>query len=392
MIAWAVRPTDPQEPPSQPPPPGPAAPAGPVKTQEGQSIPGTQIFGYDSGLPAWAAIPLFLLIWGALTYFLIRLLNRHFRRMAAATGNKMIDLVVASQQGTLVVLFMLLGVKILLDSNALEHFREYGSFALVTLVVVTTVLATVRVATTILTELATTKVNFRPLVGPTGFVIKLFVFVIAAILWMEALQIPITSIVMALGIGGLAAGLALQDTLANLFAGIWIILHRLVRVGDFIRLATGEEGFVESIGWRDTGLLTRQNNLLVIPNRRLAEASITNYSLPYGQTVAEIEVTAGMDAAPDRIRDLLREEIRGVQGVLADKEALIRLARMEPSGLTFRLVVAIESVLDRESIESEIREKILLRMRSDGIAPWGDASTRAAAAALERKTTRRRTK
>jgi small-conductance mechanosensitive channel len=356
-----------------------------VQPQPAPPTSGADLLGFDTGLSWWVAFPLFILLWGVLTYVLIKLLNRHFRRMAAATGHKTIDLVVASQQGTLVFLFMLLGAKIVLDSRVLENLRPYSSFALVTLMVLTAVFAAIRVATTILTEMATVKVSFRPLVGPTGFVIKLFVLVVGVILWMEALRIPITSIVMALGIGGLAAGLALQDTLANLFAGIWIIVHRHVRVGDYVRMSTGEEGFVESIGWRNTNVLTRQNNLLVVPNRRLGETSVTNFSLPYGQTVADIEVPVGADESPERIHDILREESKGVSGVMTDKEPLIRLIRLDPSGLVYRLTVAVESVLDRESIESELRERILLRMRKEGVAPWSSAEP-----GVERKATRRR--
>lgn len=356
--------------------------------------PGADLLGFDTGLSWWVAFPLFILVWGGLTYVLIKLLNRHFRRMAAATGHRTIDLVVASQQGTLVTLFMLLGAKIVLDSRILENLRPYSSFALTTLVVLTAVFAAIRAATTVLTEMATVKVTFRPLVGPTGFVIKLFVLVVGTILWMEALRIPITSVVMALGIGGLAAGLALQDTLANLFAGIWTIVHRHVRVGDYVRMSTGEEGFVESIGWRNTNLLTRQNNLLVVPNRRLAESSVTNYSLPYGQTLADVDIPVGTDTVPERVHMILKEESRGVAGVMTDKEPLIRLTRLDPAGLHYRLTVAIESVLDREAIESELRERILLRMRKEGVSPWADREEGDAAAKPggDRKATRRRAK
>ena len=84
----------------------------------------------------------------------------------------------------------------------------------------------------------------------------------------------------ALGVGGLAVALALQDTLGNLFAGLQIVASKQVRPGDYLLLESGQEGSVTDIAWRYTTLRTQSNNLVVVPNAKLGQSIITNFQLP----------------------------------------------------------------------------------------------------------------
>src|ERR1041385_6390556 len=90
----------------------------------------------------------------------------------------------------------------------------------------------------------------------------------------------LTPILTALGVGGLAVALALQDTLSNLFAGFYVAVAGHIRLGDYIKLNTGEEGHVTDIGWRSTIIRALAHNLIIIPNRTLAQANVTNFHLP----------------------------------------------------------------------------------------------------------------
>lgn len=111
-------------------------------------------------------------------------------------------------------------------------------------------------------------------------IIKIIVYCIGGLIMLQALGISITPIITALGVGGLAVALALQDTLSNLFAGVQLTATHVIKPGDYIMLNTGEEGTVSDITWRYTTLLTQSNNLIVIPNSKMASALVTNYSLP----------------------------------------------------------------------------------------------------------------
>jgi len=88
--------------------------------------------------------------------------------------------------------------------------------------------------------------------------------------------VSITPMLTALGIGGLALALALQKPLANFFAGVFITLGGPIRLGDYVKLDSGQEGFVADFSWRSTRLRMLPNNLLVGPNAKLAQAIVIN--------------------------------------------------------------------------------------------------------------------
>lgn len=115
-------------------------------------------------------------------------------------------------------------------------------------------------------------------IGVTGLaqtVVKTVVLTVGGLILLGSIGVAITPILTALGIGGLAVALALQDTLSNLFAGFYLLADKAIKVGDFIKLETGVEGFVEDIGWRSTRIRLLEKNLLVAPNAKLAQGMIT---------------------------------------------------------------------------------------------------------------------
>jgi small-conductance mechanosensitive channel len=102
--------------------------------------------------------------------------------------------------------------------------------------------------------------------------------------------------------------LALQDTLSNLFAGFYIAVARQVRLGDYIRLNTGEEGYVTDIGWRSTTIRALSNNMIIIPNSKLGQAIVTNFYLPEKRLGVSIQIGVAYDCDPDQVERVLLEE------------------------------------------------------------------------------------
>ena len=125
---------------------------------------------------------------------------------------------------------------------------------------------------------------------------------------MNELGVSITPILTALGVGGLAVALALQDTLSNFFAGFYIMMAGQIRVGDYVKLDSGEEGYVVDISWRSLTIRTLPNNIVVVPNSKVAQANVTNYSLPEKRMSLLIKVGVSYDSEPDQIERILVEE------------------------------------------------------------------------------------
>lgn len=178
----------------------------------------------------------------------------------------------------------------------------------------------------------------------------------------------ITPLLTALGVGGIAVALALQDTLANLFAGIHILVERPIIVGDSIKLEGGQEGVVTDIGWRTTRVRTGSNDMVVVPNTKITTGILVNYSLPSLRTVAEVQILVSHKADAEQVRRIALEEAARVEGVLADPAPLFLCdPGVLPTHLQYKLVVqmADRSALGR--VQSELRLRLLARFRDEGV-------------------------
>ncbi len=184
--------------------------------------------------------------------------------------------------------------------------------------------------------------------------------------------ISVIPILTALGVGGLAVALALQDTLSNLFAGFYVTMAGQVRPGDYIRLSTGEEGYVSDISWRSTTIRALTYNMIIIPNAKLAQAIVTNFNLPEKRTAVNIPVGVAYGSDPDRVEQILLEEVRGASGalagLLADPPPTARLIPgFGDSTLNFTLSCFVAEFADQFPVQHELRKRILRRFQQEGI-------------------------
>lgn len=191
---------------------------------------------------------------------------------------------------------------------------------------------------------------------------------------MNTLGIAITPILTALGVGGLAVGLALQDSLKNLFAGIHILVEKPLRVGDYIKLESGQEGYVVDIGWRTTRIRMLPNNMIVAPNSKLAESIVTNYYLPETRMSVLIPISVSYGSDPSKVEAVLTDEaaraVGKVPGLLADPAPFVRfIPGFGESSLGFTLIVQVNEFVDQYLVQHELRKRILARFQKEGIFP-----------------------
>src|SRR3989441_1206247 len=189
---------------------------------------------------------------------------------------------------------------------------------------------------------------------------RLTLVVVFGALLLDNLGVHLTALVTTLGIGSLAVALALQDTLGNFFAGLYLQADRPVRPGDYVRLDTGDEGTVMHIGWRSTRLQTLANNTVVLPNERLSKAVVTNYSLPDPEVSVDVRVTVPYDADVERVERLLLEAARHARadhpGMLDDPPPAVRLIPgFGPEGLDLTLSVWVRDFRDKAGGEGARR-------------------------------------
>ena len=133
------------------------------------------------------------------------------------------------------------------------------------------------------------------------------IYGLGALLVLDLLNINISPLIAGLGLGGLAVALALQPTLANLFAGTYVMTEGVIAPGDYIELEGGTTGYVVEVGWRSTRIRTWRNNLVVVPNNRFAETIITNYQQPEPMVNVWLECGVSYDSDLYRVEDVCRE-------------------------------------------------------------------------------------
>jgi small-conductance mechanosensitive channel len=202
--------------------------------------------------------------------------------------------------------------------------------------------------------------------------VQIGVFILGVVVVMDHYGRQITPILTALGVGGLAVALALQDTLSNLFGGFYVAVARQIRLGDYVKLNTGEEGYVTDIGWRSTSIRSLNNNLIIVPNAKIAQAIVTNYYLPEKHMSASLQVGVSYRSDPDRVEEVLLEvAARGVgdiPGLLADPAPSIAFdPGFGESSLGFTVNFTVAEFTNQFGVRSELRRRILRRFREDGI-------------------------
>jgi small-conductance mechanosensitive channel len=211
-----------------------------------------------------------------------------------------------------------------------------------------------------------------PVTTLTQSIASLVVGTIGILILLNTLGISVTPILTALGVGGLAVALALQDTLSNLFAGFYISIAGQIRIGDYIKLDTGEEGYVTDISWRSTAIRALANNLIVVPNSKIGQAIVTNYHLPEKRMSLLIPIGVSYESDPDEVERILIEEAKEgakvIPGLLEEPPPFVRfIPGFGDSSINFTLICQVAEFTDQYLSQHELRKRIFKRFRREGI-------------------------
>ncbi len=187
--------------------------------------------------------------------------------------------------------------------------------------------------------------------------IRIVVIGLGALVVAGNLGIAIAPLLTALGIGSLAVALALQPTLTNLFAGFHIMLARHVRVGDFVELEGGHQGYITDIGWRSTLIRELADNLIIVPNSRIAEIIIKNYSLPAPPLAVLVQVGVAYGSNLDEVERVTVQTAREIQRTAAGADEtfdpFIRYHSFGDSSINFTVILRAKQFAERSLITHE---------------------------------------
>ncbi|MFI1255476.1 mechanosensitive ion channel family protein [Streptomyces netropsis] len=257
---------------------------------------------------------------------------------------------------------------------ALPLTRQVGhivSQTLTTLIMLTATLTAARVISGLVRSVAQSRSGVAGSATIFVNITRIVVLAMGFLIVLETLGVSIAPLLTALGVGGLAIALALRDTLANLFAGVHILVSKTVQPGDYIRLSSGEEGYVRDINWRNTVVEELSNNLVIIPNAQLAGTNMTNFSRPEQQLTVTVQVGVGYDSDLEHVERITNEVVESVMkditGAVPDHEAAVRFHTFGDSRIGFTVVLGVGEYSDKYRIKHEFIKRLHQRYRAEGI-------------------------
>lgn len=326
-------------------------------------------------LPATFARPVTaLLIFTAVTAVALGVRHLAFRALyTRAVGTALDEIVLRSLRLPSIAWALLIGVYAAVDTARLPPRPTAVALNLVYgLLVLSVTAAVANLAGAAMGHMLREKHLPIPATGLSLTVFKVAIWVVGGLVLLSSLGVAITPILTALGVGGLAVALALQETLSNFFAGLHLLLSKPFRVGDFVKLETGQEGYVLDVGWRSTKLRMLPNNVLIVPNSKMAQSIVTNYHLPEPSMAVSIQVGVSYDSDPDQIERILLDEatqaIGRVPGLLGTPAPSVRFSPgFGESSLDFTLGCHVREYADQFTVQHELRKRVFKRLKKEGI-------------------------
>jgi len=298
---------------------------------------------------------------------------RLFHRWAEKSESKLDDLIIRAVK--IPSIFWCLAIGLYLGVNVSEYSGKYLKYinqSINILLIFSITAAAAALTGKILNHYVQKSDIPLPTTGLVNGILRGVIWVVGSIIILNFMGIPITPMITALGVGGLAVALALQDTLANLFAGVHIMMEKSIRVGDFVKLESGQEGYVEDITWRTTRVRMLPNNMVIIPNHKFSQSIITNYYLPEKRMSLLIPVSVSYKADPEKVEavliDVVKQAVGEIPGLLGNPEPFVRfIPGFGDSSLDFTLICQVQEFVDQYLAQHELRKKIFKRLKSEGL-------------------------
>jgi small-conductance mechanosensitive channel len=202
-------------------------------------------------------------------------------------------------------------------------------------------------------------------------IVRIVVLSIGLLVLLSTLGISITPVIASLGITSLAVALALQPTLKNFFSGVQLVMDKPIRVDDYIELDSGEQGFVQKIGWRSTWIKMLPNNTVIIPNSNLSDTKIINYFYPEKELSVPVEVSVHYDSDLEHVekvtlevaRDILKSHEYGVESY----NTFVLFHTFDSSSINLTVMLRAKEYFNRFFIKSAFIKALHRRYKEEGI-------------------------
>jgi len=329
----------------------------------------------------WASLITAILI--VIAFFIVALMVRWvfkklIHRWVKESDSELDDLIVKAVSQPLIIGIVMIGVFIgLTMAPGLDDYQEFIDQLFLVFYILFGAFVAVRVISAFITWWAIrgakrtkTKIDdhFLPFIRRIVMAIVLF---FAFVLILGVFGIELTAFVALIGVGGIAVALAFQDTLKELFAGTYVILDKPIKIGDLIELESGDRGIVHDIGWRSTIIKTWSGNYVTLPNSKIADSKLINYTEPAQEVGFSVEGGVGYHEDLDRVEKVLVDEAKKVLKKVGcgakDWTPIVRYQQFGDSNIDFKVVFRVNTFGDQYLLKHEFIKAIKKRFDKEGI-------------------------
>ena len=212
--------------------------------------------------------------------------------------------------------------------------------------------------------------NVLPATGLMYHFIRFSLYLICGIFILQIFGISVAPLLTALGIGGLAISLALKDTLADFFSGVYLLISRKIKVGDFIKLDSGESGKVQDITWRHTLLKEFSNNVIVLPNSKISTSALRNYDKQNSSLFVSAKLGVSYDSDLEKVKRVTEElvvQMKNEMEELDDFTPTMRFFEFGDSSINFKVFLKIKERKYKFKVLDEFIRRLHLRYQEEAI-------------------------
>lgn len=252
-----------------------------------------------------------------------------------------------------------------------DRWLGFASGTILTLGFLSVTLAVAAVATGLVATYGSRALPGLHVSGLTQNIVRLTIVTCGVLVILNELGVEIRPMLAALGVGGLAVALALQEPLSNLFAGVVVSMAGHLRIGDFVRLDSGIEGRVVDFNWRSTSLEVSTGSVAVVPNAKLSQAIVTNFDLPTSELAVPVEIAVDYDSDATVVQavalGVAREVLASVPGAVRGFEPVVRFNAFGEVGLRATVVLRARSISEQALVRHEFVLRLHTAFRNQGI-------------------------
>lgn len=295
-------------------------------------------------------------------------------KLAKKTKTNIDDLLVEKTRIPLAILIMLIGAR--LAAEALQ-FTEYIN-NIITKVITSLIVLTISHVVVVIFNVIIDNWG-RKIVAKTESDLddqlliifhrftKIVLYILGFMYVLTIWGVQIAPLLASLGIAGLAVALALQSTLSNIFGGISIILDQAVKIGDIVQLEDGTKGRVVKVSLRSTKIVTFDNELITIPNGKLADSKIMDWHQPDKRIRITIKFGVEYGSDANKVKKVVLDLIKKEDKILKEPAPLVLFDEMADFSLNFSAYFWIENVDDKITVKDIMTTKIYNALRKNKI-------------------------